>query len=400
MLKITTIGGGNGQSNLLDGISTFLGDKVQVSAIVSMSDDGRTTGSLMRAFDDELGLHLPPPGDLRRCLFSLSKSKYKEYFRLIFETTFLTEEKIENFTVLDLFQQIHKELLFFGKASDFKEEFENFAEEKGGLYTYIIEEFGAKKDFKLPLSCKLKDHKFGNILMGLLYYNLDKDYDKMLDFMHELLQVGGNIIPVTTKKAFIRAVLGNGEVIETQDRISNVAEYSSGIADLELMDSSLDATHHSKACEAIQNSDYILIGPGDLFTSTISNFIIGGIQNCIQKTNAKIIYIGNNTNKGGETMGLTALDFLNKIEHFVGRRIHMFIANNRKPELSEEEKKEFQNDISVKGGDYIFVSNGEKLELARRKIELIEADLLGESSYYKHSKRKLMKVLEDIFFGK
>lgn len=110
--------------------------------------------------------------------------------------------------------------------------------------------------------------------MGLLYYNLDKDYDKMLDFMHELLQVGGNIIPVTTKKAFIRAVLGNGEVIETQDRISNVAEYSSGIADLELMDSSLDATHHSKACEAIQNSDYILIGPGDLFTSTISNFII------------------------------------------------------------------------------------------------------------------------------
>lgn len=71
----------------------------------------------------------------------MSASSYKEYFRLVCETKFLTEEKIENFTVLDLFQQIHKELLFFGKAGDFKEEFEKFAEEKGDLYTYIIEEF-------------------------------------------------------------------------------------------------------------------------------------------------------------------------------------------------------------------------------------------------------------------
>lgn len=398
MLKITTIWWGNGQSNLLDGISEYLGDSIQVSAIVSMSDDGRTTGSLMKKFQDELDLHLPPPGDLRRCLFSLSKSKYKAYFRLIFEYSFLTEEKIKNFTVLDLFDQVHRELLFFGRAGDFKEEFENFEEEKWDLYMYITKEFWEKLDYILPLSSELKWHKFGNILMGLLYYNLNKDYDKMLDFMHELLQVGGNIIPVTTKKAFIRAVLGNGEVIETQDRISNVAEYSSGIADLELMNSSIDATHHTKACDAILESDYILIGPGDLFTSTISNFIIGGIQNCIQKTNAKIIYIGNNTNKWGETMGLTALDFLNKVERFVGRRIHIFIANNRKPKLSPEEFEKFQKSISVKWWDYIFVSPGEKSELSRRKVELIEADLLWEKSYYKHSKKKLMKVLKSLFF--
>ncbi len=317
---------------------------------------------------------------------------------MIFEYSFLTEEKIKNFTVLDLFDQVHRELLFFGRAGDFKEEFENFEEEKWDLYMYITKEFWEKLDYILPLSSELKWHKFGNILMGLLYYNLNKDYDKMLDFMHELLQVGGNIIPVTTKKAFIRAVLGNGEVIETQDRISNVAEYSSGIADLELMNSSIDATHHTKACDAILESDYILIGPGDLFTSTISNFIIGGIQNCIQKTNAKIIYIGNNTNKWGETMGLTALDFLNKVERFVGRRIHIFIANNRKPKLSPEEFEKFQKSISVKWWDYIFVSPGEKSELSRRKVELIEADLLWEKSYYKHSKKKLMKVLKSLFF--
>ena len=84
MKKITTIWWGNGQSNLLDWLFTTIWDKIEISSIVSMSDDGRTTWDLMRAFDDELWLHLPPPWDLRRCLFSLSKSNYRDYFKLVF----------------------------------------------------------------------------------------------------------------------------------------------------------------------------------------------------------------------------------------------------------------------------------------------------------------------------
>jgi hypothetical protein len=43
--------------------------------------------------------------------------------------------------------------------------------------------------------------------MANLYYNLDKDYNAMLKVMHELLEVEANIIPVTTKKAYIKAIL-------------------------------------------------------------------------------------------------------------------------------------------------------------------------------------------------
>jgi uncharacterized cofD-like protein len=133
--------------------------------------------------------------------------------------------------------------------------------------------------------------------MANLYYNLDKDYNAMLSVMHTLLEVDANIIPVTTKKAYIKAILGNGEVIESQDRISNVASYISGIADLELMEDSKHADGHKDVFKTIKKADYIIISPGDLFTSTISNFVIGGVKEVIQKTNAKIIYIGNNTNK-------------------------------------------------------------------------------------------------------
>jgi hypothetical protein len=43
--------------------------------------------------------------------------------------------------------------------------------------------------------------------MANLYYNLDKDYNAMLEVMHNMLEVQAQIIPVTIKKAYIKAIL-------------------------------------------------------------------------------------------------------------------------------------------------------------------------------------------------
>jgi len=377
MLKITTIWGWNGQSNLLDGFLDFFWDKVEISSIVSMSDDWRTTWKLMKSFNDELWFHLPPPWDLRRCLFSLSLCKYKSRFAKLFETVIEFEWKIIDFSLLDILKKIWVK-------DDFIEYLKQYD------YTFL--------EYKLPLESKIKWHKFWNILMACLYYNFWKDYDKMINFMHDLLKVKWQVIPVTTKKANIRAVLWNGDVIESQDRISNVANYNSWIADLELMNCSYDAVHNEKVHDTIINSDYLVIWPWDLFTSIISNFIIWWVKKSINESKTKIIYIWNTTNKWWETTGLTQLDFVNKIERFLWRKINYFILNNKKPELSDEELQEFKNDISVKWWDYLFLSKWEREELKRRKIKLFETDLLSNSSFYKHSKKKLLKTLEKIFF--
>lgn len=231
--------------------------------------------------------------------------------------------------------------------------------------------------------------------MASLFYNLDKDYDKMIDFMHLLLDVKWLVIPVTTKRAFIKAILWNWDVIESQDRISNVADYNSWIADLELMDCSIDAKHNIKVHNSIINADFIIVWPWDLFTSIISNFIIGWVKESIKESNAKIIYIWNSTNKGWETTWLTQVDFINKIERFYEKN-RFFVLNNKKPILTPEERKEFENDISVKWWDYLFLSNWERDELIRRKVNVIEADLLSKNSFYKHSKNKIVNLLKEI----
>jgi uncharacterized cofD-like protein len=65
MKKIVVIGGGTGNFAVLHGLKCY---DVDLSAIVSMADDGGSTGILR----DELGVL--PPGDVRQCLVALSNS--------------------------------------------------------------------------------------------------------------------------------------------------------------------------------------------------------------------------------------------------------------------------------------------------------------------------------------
>lgn len=64
MKKVVTIGGGTGTFTVLSGLKKY---PLQLSAIVTMMDDGGSSGVLR----DEFGVL--PPGDLRQCLVALSE---------------------------------------------------------------------------------------------------------------------------------------------------------------------------------------------------------------------------------------------------------------------------------------------------------------------------------------
>ncbi len=78
MKSVVTIGGGTGQYTLLSGLKKY---PVKLTAIVTMADDGGSTGVLR----DELGVL--PPGDIRQCLVALSESELimRDLFNYRFE---------------------------------------------------------------------------------------------------------------------------------------------------------------------------------------------------------------------------------------------------------------------------------------------------------------------------
>jgi uncharacterized cofD-like protein len=72
-LRVVAIGGGNGLSALLQGLKYFARQSdpavaaMDITAIVTVTDDGGSSGRLRREFD------VLPPGDIRNCMVALSE---------------------------------------------------------------------------------------------------------------------------------------------------------------------------------------------------------------------------------------------------------------------------------------------------------------------------------------
>lgn len=90
-LRVVSIGGGNGLSSLLAGLKKYAQPSpdrspehplVDITAIVTVTDDGGSSGRLRRDFD------VLPPGDIRSCMVALSEDEalLSRLFRYRFET--------------------------------------------------------------------------------------------------------------------------------------------------------------------------------------------------------------------------------------------------------------------------------------------------------------------------
>lgn len=78
--KVVVLGGGTGTSTLLRGLKEF---PIDLTAIVSVCDDGKSTGVLREEFN------IPAVGDIRRVLIALSETEplVRELFNYRFNTT-------------------------------------------------------------------------------------------------------------------------------------------------------------------------------------------------------------------------------------------------------------------------------------------------------------------------
>ncbi|HWF11077.1 MAG TPA: uridine diphosphate-N-acetylglucosamine-binding protein YvcK [Bryobacteraceae bacterium] len=69
-LRVVSIGGGHGLSALLEGLKQYTrtpDHPVDITAVVTVTDDGGSSGRLRREFD------VLPPGDIRNCMVALSE---------------------------------------------------------------------------------------------------------------------------------------------------------------------------------------------------------------------------------------------------------------------------------------------------------------------------------------
>ena len=91
MKKVAILGGGTGMSQLLKGLKKF---PFEISAIVAVSDDGRSTGRLRKEFN------IPAIGDIRKVMISLSDKE--DIVRKLLNYRFKTNSDLDGHAVGNL----------------------------------------------------------------------------------------------------------------------------------------------------------------------------------------------------------------------------------------------------------------------------------------------------------
>ena len=236
---------------------------------------------------------------------------------------------------------------------------------------------------------RLKGHNAGNILLTMLS-RYTGDFPSAIKALSEILEIKGRVLPGTISKTTLVAELSDGTRIYGESAI-DIPQSSrrEQIRDLFLVPHYKNSfAAYPPVIAAIENSNYIFIGPGDLYTSILASLIIPGIKAALQKTDAKIIYILNIMTKFGETHNYQAFDFVRKIEDYLERPVDGVICNTRRPDKRILEKYEKEKTELVELGR---VENW----IGNRMI--YQNDLLDTSNdIVRHDSKKLASLIQNI----
>lgn len=237
----------------------------------------------------------------------------------------------------------------------------------------------------------LDGHNFGNLFLSALE-KVSKNYEDVIKSASYVLKTKGVVIPVTFEKTHLVVEYQSGEIVKKEGNIDTNYNEKSRIKK-EYLEPQVKA--NPQAISRVLESDYIITGPGDLYTSIVPTLLVGGMKEALMKTKAKLIYILNLMTKSGQTTNYTALDHLKDISNYFGRAPHYVVVNNGQipKDIIEWYKREneqvVQNDLTTSNykGKIIV-----KDVVDTNKFNKNEEDVLFRS-ILRHSSKKLAEVL-------
>jgi uncharacterized cofD-like protein len=237
-------------------------------------------------------------------------------------------------------------------------------------------------------SC-FKGHNLGNLLLTALA-KIKGSMSNAVSGLGDVLNIQGIVHPVSTSKSKLCALFEDGLVVKGESKIDLCENRS---PELRIK----DCWHEPKskcdisAYSSIINSDFVTIGPGDLFTSVITNLLIKEIREAITETKARKIYICNLMTKPGETSNYDALDHIREVLKYLKKDCldYIVISDNNGLSMDSVLRYSRKGQFPVKVGD---LSEIRKIT----KAKIIVADISHETELIRHDSEKLKNVIFEI----
>ncbi len=171
----------------------------------------------------------------------------------------------------------------------------------------------------------LEGHSLGNVLLAGMAQAVG-GFDRAIEEASYFLSVRGKVVPATLERTDLVAELADGREIVGE------AEITAARAPIRRLRLAQPVSAYAAAVEAIRCADLIVLGPGSLYTSVISNLLVDGIADAVDEAPAEKFIVMNLMTEPGETDGFSASDHLRALaEHVNLRRFHAVVVNTELP---------------------------------------------------------------------
>ena len=227
----------------------------------------------------------------------------------------------------------------------------------------------------------LTGHSFGNLFLTAMS-DITGDLEQAVAASSKVLAVRGQVLPATLSDVRLWAELADGRRIEGE---SSIPEAGGTIVKIGCIPANPPAL--PAAIKAINEADYIIIGPGSLYTSLIPNLLVPQIADAIAASLAPRIYVCNIMTQPGETQGYTVSDHIRAIDAACGRQLFdAVLVHKKSPSAHSLIRYAQQNSHPV------FLDREAVLDLGRR---IVLANILFEDDIgcVRHNPQKLARVL-------
>jgi uncharacterized cofD-like protein len=228
----------------------------------------------------------------------------------------------------------------------------------------------------------LAGHSFGNLFLTVMS-EITGDLEQAIAASSKVLAIRGQVLPATLSDVHLWAELADGRRIEGE---SNITEAKGKIVRVGCTPANPPAL--PRAIQAIQEADYLIMGPGSLYTSIIPNLLVPEITEAIAQSKALRLYVCNIMTQPGETDGYTVSDHIRAIDRSTGQQLFDSVLVQKTSPSAQSLIRYAQEDSHP-----VFFDREDVGRLGRRALVANVMDEDAETGYLRHDSERLARTL-------
>jgi uncharacterized cofD-like protein len=235
----------------------------------------------------------------------------------------------------------------------------------------------------------LENHSVGNLM--LLTAQKIWGEKNGLENVCKLFGIKGKVLPVTYDYAELAAKLSDGRRLLGEDLIGQSPITLRGKSDdrkIEKIYLTRPTTINPQVLLEIRKADYIVLCPGDFYTSLIPNFLVPGFCEAVKKSKAKIIFVSNIMTKASETSTFKLSNFVKETEKYLDKKADIILFNKSKiaRKLISKYKKEEGAEVVV----------NDMCQDGIMDERILEVNMLKQNGVLRHDKNLFLKAFKEL----